>query len=88
MPSSPRCTSPANGERSADALRDAMRAEIGRAPLARIDYAEIVDADTLRPASGLSAEGASGGRYLAAVAVYFGDTRLIDNATIDVRDAG
>jgi pantoate--beta-alanine ligase len=39
----------------------------------KIDYLEIVDADTLEPVSG-AAEGG-----LAAVAVYVGSTRLIDN---------
>lgn len=76
------------GERSADALRALMREQIGQAPLARIDYAEIVDADTLRPATTLDPEGASGGRYLAAVAVFVGDTRLIDNVLIGIGDGG
>lgn len=72
------------GERSADALRQLIAREIETAPLARVQYAEIVDADTLQPVEGLSEESASGGRYLAAVAVFFGDTRLIDNTTLVV----
>ncbi|MEL6615616.1 MAG: pantoate--beta-alanine ligase, partial [Bacteroidota bacterium] len=76
------------GERSADALRALMREQIALAPEARVDYAEVVDADSLRPAETLDPEGASGGRYLAAVAVFVGDTRLIDNVTLRVRDAG
>ena len=76
------------GERSADALRALMRETISAAPLARIDYAEIVDADTLRPATTLDPEGASGGRYLAAVAASVGGTRLIDNVLLGIGDGG
>lgn len=65
------------GERRAQALVDALHREVGRAPLARLQYAEVVDADTLQPAEVLEP-----GRYLAALAVYFGGTRLIDNTTI------
>ena len=76
------------GERQADALRAAMREQIALAPQARIDYAEVVDADTLRPAETLEPGGASGGRYLAAVAAFVGDTRLIDNVLIGIGDGG
>ena len=72
------------GARDAAALTAAMRAEIGRAPRAEIDYVEIVDADALQPAATLVGDGPSGGRYLAAVAVRFGATRLIDNLTLHV----
>ena len=72
------------GERDADALRALMREQIGQAPLARIDYAEIVDADRLQPVRALAPDGASGGRYLAALAVFIGETRLIDNVTLRV----
>ena len=74
------------GEQSADALRRILAREIEKAPLARVQYAEVVDADTLQPIEGLSQESPSGGRYLAAVAVFFGDTRLIDNTTLVVGD--
>ena len=74
------------GERSAAALETILRAEIAAAPLARVQYAEVVDADALRPVETLAARGPSGGRYLAALAVHFGDTRLIDNTTLTVRD--
>lgn len=76
------------GERSAGALRQRLSEEVGRAPLARLQYAEVVDADALQPVERLGKDGASGGRYLAAVAAFFGDTRLIDNTTLVVRDAG
>jgi len=46
---------------------------IGAASLARIDYVEVVDAETL------GAVGATTRERLVAVAVFFGKTRLIDN---------
>ena len=60
----------------ADAVRAAICAEIEKEPLARIDYVEIVDLDTLEPAE-------SAGHILAAVAVYVGKTRLIDNFILE-----
>ena len=72
------------GERNAAALRGTMEAHVATAPLARVQYAEVVDADTLQPVGALTAGGTSGGRYLAALAVYLGETRLIDNTTLVV----
>lgn len=72
------------GERGAYALRQLLAREIATAPLARLQYAEVVDADTLQPVETLAEDGPSGGRYLAAVAAFFGDTRLIDNTTLRV----
>ena len=74
------------GERSAAALEALLRREVEAAPLARVQYAEVVDADALQPVETLGRGGASGGRYLAALAVFFGDTRLIDNTTLRVGD--
>lgn len=51
------------------------RAGIG-SPLNRIDYLELVDAETLLPAAGLSRPA------LLATAVFYGDVRLIDNILI------
>ena len=76
----------AGGERDARAVAAAMRAEVAAAPLAELDYAEVVDAETLQPAGTLTHRGSSDGRYLAALAVRFGGTRLIDNATLVVQD--
>ncbi len=59
--------------RSASDIVAAARAMIERAPLARIDYVELVDAETLQPLESL------GERSLLALAVFFGKTRLIDN---------
>ena len=74
------------GERSAAALEALLRREVGVAPLARVQYAEVVDADALQPVDTLGRGGRAGGRYLAALAVFFGDTRLIDNTTLHVGD--
>jgi pantoate--beta-alanine ligase len=60
-------------ERSADKLLAAVRQKIWSAPLARIDYAEIVGADDLQPRLTIAPHS------LLAVAVFFGKTRLIDN---------
>jgi pantoate--beta-alanine ligase len=46
---------------------------IGEAPLARIDYVELVDAGTFQPVDMVRPNA------LLAVAVFFGKTRLIDN---------
>ncbi len=62
-----------NGERDAGTILKAMRKIIEEEPLAKIDYVEMVDADTIEPLT--KAEG----RVLTAMAVYIGKTRLIDN---------
>lgn len=68
------------GELVVSGLVEAMRHEIGQAPLARLQYAEVVDTDNLQPLERL----VPGTAVLAAAAVYFGKTRLIDNAIIEV----
>ncbi len=60
-------------EPSAEKVLAFVRHKIESAPLARIDYAEIVGADDLQPRVTIAP------RTLLAVAVYFGRTRLIDN---------
>ncbi len=67
------------GERSAEAFAQVLRDTVAGAPLARLQYAEIVDAKTLQPVEVLES-----GCYLAALAVFFGPTRLIDNATLEM----
>ncbi len=74
----------AEGERDAAALAGVMEAQVAVAPSAEVDYAQVVDADALQPVERLSSQGSSEGRYLAALAVRFGETRLIDNATLVV----
>ena len=67
----------AAGERGPAALVAAMRAVVARAPAAKIDYVEIVDDETLQPLAGPIARPA-----LAALAVWVGTPRLIDNAVL------
>ena len=70
----------AEGERRTSALIEAGRSEIAAAPLARIQYVAVVDAATLAPVETL----APGQKALAALAVHFGTTRLIDNVSLTV----
>ena len=63
----------AQGERSAPAILDAARQMIATAPLARLDYLELVDAENLQPIPEVRPNS------LIAVAAFFGQTRLIDN---------
>lgn len=65
------------GETDAEKVKAIITAEIEAEPLSRIDYVEIVDWNNLEPVS--STEGS----ILAAVAVYIGRTRLIDNFIIE-----
>lgn len=63
----------AGGERSAPLVMEAARNVIASAPLARIDYLELVHSETLQALSTVGPES------LIAVAAFFGQTRLIDN---------
>lgn len=65
-----------SGKRNPAAIQKLVRGIIETAPLARVDYVEAVDAETL------GAPPNSGRRLLVAVAVFFGKTRLIDNIEI------
>ena len=60
-------------EKSARDIVDLARKMIGAAPLAQIDYVELVDAETLQPVEMVRPNS------LFALAVFFGKTRLIDN---------
>ena len=61
------------GEKSAECIISAARDLIQAADLARIDYLELVDADTLQSIKSVRPNS------LLAAAVFFGRTRLIDN---------
>ena len=61
------------GEKSADAIVDAMKKHIEAEPLAKIDYVKAVDAVSVSPVSEMKPP------VLVAMAVYIGKTRLIDN---------
>jgi pantoate--beta-alanine ligase len=65
-----------SGEKSANDIVDLTRKIISEAPLARIDYVDLVDAQTLQPID------AVGPNSLLAFAVFFGKTRLIDNIVL------
>lgn len=61
------------GNKSAREIVDLVSKIIGESPLARIDYVELVDTETLQPVETVRP------KSLLALAVYFGKTRLIDN---------
>lgn len=61
------------GERDVKTLLDAMKANIETEPLARIDYVEVVDGETMQKVDRIEES------VLVAMAVYIGNTRLIDN---------
>jgi pantoate--beta-alanine ligase len=67
----------AAGARDSLALQQAMRKELEAEPLATVNYAEIVDADSFEPVVRVT------GRSYALLAVYIGKTRLIDNMLIE-----
>ncbi len=62
-----------NGKNDAKAVKDKIRSIIEAEPLAKVDYVEIVDWNQLEEVESTE------GDILAAVAVYIGKTRLIDN---------
>jgi len=66
------------GERDALQLQSAMRHILDAEPLAKVDYAEIVDAESFEPVVRVNRS------CYALLAVYFGKTRLIDNALLTV----
>lgn len=61
------------GERNCKKILAAMTEEIEKEPLAKIDYVKIVDLDTMQQVEKIDRG------ILAAIAVYIGKTRLIDN---------
>lgn len=61
------------GEKDAVKVKNAIVKNMKTEPLARIDYVELVDGETLEPVETIE------GPILAATAVYIGKTRLIDN---------
>jgi len=61
------------GERDAEALRRLMRETVEAEPLARLQYASCADYDTLAELEIVT------GKALLSMAVFIGNTRLIDN---------
>jgi pantoate--beta-alanine ligase len=66
-----------SGKKSANETVDLARKIISEVSLARIDYVELVDAETLQPIEFVKPNS------LLAVAVFFGKTRLIDNIVFE-----
>jgi len=66
------------GERDPAAVRDLMARIISAEPLAQLDYAEVVDADSFTVPDPL------GGNLRLLAAVRFGRARLIDNVGVTV----
>lgn len=61
------------GEKEATKIRQVITNKLKSEPLAKIDYVEVVDWNTLEPVTLID------GPILVAIAVYIGKTRLIDN---------
>src|SRR5437868_8409161 len=61
------------GEKSANDIVALARQVISEAPLARVDYVELVDAESLQPIE------MAGPNSVLLLAVFLGKTRLIDN---------
>lgn len=65
------------GERRGIRIVRAAEREIKKAPLAKIDYVELRDAENLQPVKNIGDTAT-----LLALAVFFGKTRLIDNTVL------
>jgi pantoate--beta-alanine ligase len=68
------------GERRADEVRRRLREVLESEPLAQVEYAEVVDAETFAPVDALQ------GKLVLPLAVRVGGTRLIDNIRLAVED--
>ena len=67
-----------SGERRGDEVRRILMETLNSEPLARVEYAEVVDAETFRPVETIH------GRLVLPLAVRVGGTRLIDNLQLAV----
>jgi pantoate--beta-alanine ligase len=68
----------ASGETHADRVLSAVKTTITSTPGVRLDYAALVDPDTLQSVAAIQ------GAARLAVAAWVGDTRLIDNMLLEV----
>ena len=66
------------GEKSALTVKSRIEDIISKEPLAKIDYVEITDWNSIEPVDIID------GSILCAIAVYIGNTRLIDNFIYEV----
>jgi pantoate--beta-alanine ligase len=71
-----------NGTPDALSLQTAMHRVLSEESRAKIDYAEIVDAQTFEPLTHINR------KAYVLVAAKFGETRLLDNMLVDFRDNG
>jgi pantoate--beta-alanine ligase len=71
-----------NGTRDALSLQSAMHRVLQEEPRAKVDYAEIVDAETFEPLTHINCKA-----YLL-IAAKFGETRLLDNMLVDFSEGG
>ncbi len=73
------CETVSSADSDAAAVIEAVSRVIGAQPLAELDYVAVFDADTLRPVERFAVDQRQPGRVRLAVAVRFGEVRLIDN---------
>jgi pantoate--beta-alanine ligase len=71
-----------NGTRDATSLQSAMHGVLKKESRAKLDYAEIVDAETFEPLTHIHR------KAYVLVAAKFGETRLLDNMLVDFSDTG
>ena len=69
------------GERNSSVIIDKMREMIDSTALSKIDYVEIVDTHKLQRVPVIQ------GQVLIALAVFIGNTRLLDNVIIEINDS-
>ncbi|GAA0076410.1 pantoate--beta-alanine ligase [Clostridium sp. CTA-5] len=67
-----------HGERNSKRIKDIIINELNKEPLAKIDYVEIVDSESLENLEIVNTNA------LIPIAVYIGKTRLIDNFTFNI----
>ena len=66
------------GERDANVVARAIRQHLETEPLAKVDYVEVVDFETVQRVNRIA------GETLVAIAVYIGKKRLIDNFIVNL----
>ena len=66
------------GERDTEKIKNEMRKFLENAKLIKVQYIDIVDADTLEPLKNAR------GRVMVALAAFLGKARLIDNIIVDL----
>jgi pantoate--beta-alanine ligase len=71
-----------NGTRDAISLRSAMHRVFKEESRAKLDYVEIVDAQTFEPLTHVNRTA------YVVIAAKFGETRLLDNMLVDFSDSG